>query len=204
MPWQNTGLRCGPFSDEFRMIAEVVKEYVSNECRSDRNVLGPGFFDQHVSVVVEYSRAHAKSLGADLEIVELAAWLHDIAAVQDIAALPRHPALGAEIAQNLLEQNGYPSERIERVTRCILFHSVPVQIGGGAPEEVCVSNADAMSLIVKPAWWFYFLFRVRELGFEEGKAWLLRRVECNWAALIQPARDLIEVQCRQTRELLKA
>ncbi len=186
------------------MITEVVREYVSNECRSDKNVLGPGFFDQHLAVVVGYSKRLAKTLAADPEIVELAAWLHDTAAVRDIAALPRHPALGAEIAQKVLRQNGYPSERIERVTRCILFHSVPVQIGGGAPEEICLSNADAMSLIVKPAYWFYFLFRVRQLGFEEGKAWLLRRVESNWAALIQPARDLIEVQCRQTRELLKA
>jgi len=186
------------------MMAEVVREYVSNECKSDGNALGPAFFDQHLSVVVKYSRMLAGTLGADPEIVELAAWLHDVAAVQDIAALPRHPALSAEIARNVLEQNGYPSERIERVERCILFHSVPVQIGGGAPEEVCVSNADAMLLIVKPAWWFYFVFRVRQLGFEEGKAWLLRRVESNWAGLIQPARDLIEAQCCQTRELLKA
>ena len=189
---------------ESRVIAEVVREYVSNECKSGRNALGPAFFDQHLAVVVKYGRMLAEMLAADLEIVELAAWLHDIAAVQDIAALPRHPALSAEIARKVLERNDYPSERIERVERCILFHSVPVQIGSGAPEEVCVSNADAISLIVKPAWWFYFVFKVRQLGFEEGKAWLLRRVESNWAALTQPARELIEAQCRQTRELLGA
>jgi len=104
----------------------------------------------------------------------------------------------------MLKENNYPSKRVERVARCILSHSVPVQIGSGAPEEVCLSNADSMSLIARPTYWLYFAFRVRQLGFEEGKAWLLRRVESNWAVLIQPARDMIEKEYGQTRELLTA
>jgi uncharacterized protein len=184
------------------MTTETVREYVSNECRSDRNTLGPAFCDQHLSVVVRYSRMLAETLAADPEIVEIAAWLHDIAAVRDIGALRRHPVLGVEIARDVLGRNGYPSARIERVVRCILSHSVPVQIGSGAPEDVCLSNADAMSMIAKPAYWFYFLFGVRQLGFEEGNAWLLRRVESNWAALVQPARDLVEAEYRRTKELL--
>jgi uncharacterized protein len=186
------------------MITETVIEYVSNECKSSRNALGPGFLSEHLSVVAEYGRMLAGTLAADLEIVELAAWLHDIAAIRDIGALPRHPGLGGEIARTLLQENRYPSERVERVSRCILSHSVPVQIGGGAPEDVCLSNADAMSLIARPAYWFYFLFRVRQLGFEEGKAWMLRRVESNWAALIQPARDIIQEEYRRTKALLES
>jgi hypothetical protein len=185
------------------MITDAIREYVSNECNSSRNAFGPAFFEQHLSVVVGYSLRLGETLGADLEIIELAAWLHDISAVQDITVLPKHPGLSAEIAQRVLQQHGYPPERIDRVARCITAHSVPVQIGHGLPEEVCVSNADAMSQIVKPAYWFYYVFRVRQFGFAEGRDWLHRHVESNWAALIPPAREIVETQYRQVQELLR-
>ncbi len=185
------------------MITEVVREYVLNECNNSRNAFGPAFFDRHLLVVREYGSLLAKTLGADAEIVELAAYLHDLAAVRDITTVSRHPMAGAEIARGILQEHGYPSERVERVARCIISHSSPVQVGGGLPEEVCLSNADAISQIVKPVYWLYYVFRVRQSGFTEGRDWLLRRVESNWTALIQPARDLIETEYRQARELLK-
>jgi len=185
------------------MITEAVRGYVFGECDSSKNAFGPAFFEQHLSVVVEYAKRLGGVLDADLEIVELAGWLHDISAVQDIAALPRHPALSAEVARKLLEEKGYPSERIERVARCIASHSVPVQTGHGLPEEVCVSNADAMSQIAKPVYWLYYVFQVRQFGFVEGRDWLRQRVESNWAVLIPPAQDMVKNEYRQVRETLQ-
>lgn len=185
------------------MIVDAIKKYVADECNSSRNAFGPAFFEEHLSVVVGYARRLAGALGADLEIVELAGWLHDISAVQDFAALPKHPVLSAEIARSMLLEKGYPSERIERVTACIASHSSPVRVGNGLIEEVCVSNADAMSQIVKPAYWFYYVFHVRQFGFAEGRDWLRQRVEANWAALIPVARATIEKQYRQISELLR-
>ena len=173
-----------------------------NECNSSKNAFGPAFFGQHLSVVAEYAKRLGGALRADLEIIELAGWLHDISAVQDFAALPRHPALSAEIARKLLREKDYPAERIERVAKCIASHSAPVQTGNGLPEEVCVSNADAMSQIVKPSYWLYYVFRVRQFGYAEGRDWLRQRVESNWAALIPPARAIIEKEYDRTRELL--
>jgi uncharacterized protein len=184
------------------MITEAVREYVFNECNSSKSAFGPAFFDHHLLVVREYSGLLAKALGADPEIVELAAYLHDIAAVQDITPLPKHPVLSAEIARKLLQEDGYPSERAERVAKCIMSHSAPMQIRGGPVEEVCLSNADTMSQIVKPVYWLYFAFRIRQLGFAEGREWLRQRVENNWAPLIPPARAIIEKEYSRTRELL--
>ena len=184
------------------MIVEAIREYVAEACSSSKNAFGPAFFEQHLSVVAGYGKRLGEVLGADLEIIELAAWLHDLSAVQDFAALPKHPALSAEIARKLLGERGYPSERIERVAKCIASHSAPVQIGGGLAEEVCVSNADAMSQIVKPAYWLYYVFRVRQFGFAEGRDWLHRRVESNWAALIPPAKEIVEDEYRQVRAIL--
>jgi uncharacterized protein len=185
------------------MIVEAMKKHVAEACESGKNAFGPAFFEEHLSVVVEYAKRLGQILGGDLEIIELAAWLHDLSAVQDFAALPKHPVLSAEIARRLLGEKGYPAERIERVAQCIASHSAPVQIGSGLPEEVCVSNADAMSQIVKPAYWFYYVFRVRQFGFVEGRDWLRQRVQSNWAALIPPARAIIEKQFAQVQEYLR-
>jgi uncharacterized protein len=184
------------------MMVETIREYVRGECSSSKNAFEPVFFEQHLSVVTEYAKRLGGVLGADLEIIELAAWLHDLSAVQDITALPKHPGLSAEIARKLLGEKGYPPERIDRVARCIASHSVPVQVGGGLPEEVCVSNADAMSQIVKPSYWLYYVFRVRQFGFVEGRNWLRQRVETNWAALIPQAREIIENEYRLVRQAL--
>jgi uncharacterized protein len=184
------------------MIVEAIREYAAEACGSSKNAFGPAFFEQHLSVVAEYAKRLGGVLGADLEIVELAAWLHDLSAVQDFAALPKHPAVSAEIARKLLQGKDYPAERIERVAKCIASHSAPVQVGKGPPEEVCVSNADAMSQIVKPAYWLYYVFRVRQFGFAEGRDWLRQRVESNWTALIPPAREIIESEYRLVRETL--
>jgi hypothetical protein len=122
------------------MITEAVREYTFNECNSSKNAFGPAFFEQHLSVVVEYEKRLGGTVGADLEIIDLAAWLHDLSAVQDFAALPKHPILSAEIARRVLQENHYPPERIERVPKCIVSHSSPIQLGGGTVEEVCLSN----------------------------------------------------------------
>jgi HD superfamily phosphodiesterase len=185
------------------MIAEAIREYVLQECSSRRNAFGPAFFEQHLSVVVEYSRRLAEVLGADLESVELAGWLHDVAAVQDMATLPQHPVLSAEVARKMLREKGYPAERTERVATCIASHSAPIQIGNGLIEEVCLSNADAIAQIVKPAYWFYYVFHVRQFGFAEGRDWLQQRIENNWKALIPPARALIEREYHQVAESLR-
>jgi len=185
------------------MIVDTIREYVAGECRSSRNAFGPAFFDEHLSVVVGYARLLGQALNADLEIIELAGWLHDISAIQDFAVLPRHPAASADIARTILQERGYPSERIERVAKCIVLHSSPVQLGNGLVEEVCVSNADAMSQIVKPAYWSYYVFRVRQFGFAEGRDWLRQRVENNWAALIPQARVLIEKPYLQVGECVR-
>jgi hypothetical protein len=91
----------------------------------------------------------------------------------------------------------------EQVAACIASHATPVQVGGGSTEDVCVSNADAMSQIVRPAYWLYFAFRVRQLGFAEGRDWLRQRVENNWATLIPPAQIIIEKEYHQVAEFLR-
>lgn len=185
------------------MIIDVVRDYTLTECFSINNVFGKAFYEEHIQVVVEYGEKLAKITGADEEIVMLSAYLHDISAVQDIGSMSRHNILGAEIAKELLEQNKYPPDKTELVEQAILSHSTPVKPEQGRMEEVCLSNADAMSQITNPVYWLYFAFEVRKLEYEAGKEWLTQKVESNWQALIDPAKQMIEEEYLLAKQLLK-
>jgi hypothetical protein len=50
---------------------------------------------------------------------------------------------------------------VERFAACHAEFPRRIAPGAGAIEEVCLSNADAMSQIGKPLSWLYYAFRVR-------------------------------------------
>jgi len=133
---------------------------VADECQRESNLLGAAFLEEHILVVADYGKRMARLLDADSEIVEIAAYLHDISAVQDIATLPVHAVASSEIAVTRLAELNCPSESIERVRQCVLAHKSPLRIGEGSLEEVCLSNADAISQVVKLPYWLYFAFVV--------------------------------------------
>jgi uncharacterized protein len=61
----------------------------------------------------------------DLDILKTAALLHDIARVRedrDNSGNIDHAILGAEMAEKILRDFGYPEERIEHVKHCITAH----------------------------------------------------------------------------------
>ncbi len=172
------------------MIVEAIRNRVKEECVRDQNVLGPSFFEEHLEVVAQYGAELAIRLGADAEIVALAAYLHDISAVRDFSTLPTHAQDSAEIARHILDELGYPAERVERVAQCIRTHSSPLQTPGATPEQVCISNADAIAQIVRPAFWCFIAYGVFRMNFEDGRRWQRERRERNWAAMIRPAQKL--------------
>jgi uncharacterized protein len=73
---------------------------------------------EHVTVVAALAVKLAKLTGADEEIVEAAAWLHDIA--KDKGS--NHPQIGADYARGFLVKTTFPAEKIERVAQAIEQH----------------------------------------------------------------------------------
>lgn len=183
-------------------LIEKIRKAVREECERKGNVFGPAFFEQHLKAVAEYAGKLAERFGADKEIVELAAYLHDISAVRDVATLPEHPVRSAAIAREMLIGLDYPGARAERVAEAIASHASPIPLGSGPVEAVCLSNADAMAQIARPAYFLFFAFTVRKLGFDHGTHWLLDRVEANWKELAEPARELIKREYHQARAFL--
>ena len=168
-----------------------IREFVHRACRRKENVFGPSFFDQHLAVVADCATTLAEHLGADVEIVELAAYLHDISAVYDPTTMPNHAKLSADLATRLLLEQGYRQGLVSSVARSIASHSDPLPMGSAYPEEVCLSNADAVARILRPAYWMYFVFGIRKSGFEEGRQRLRSTVEKHWGRPNEPAKELV-------------
>ncbi|GJM40290.1 MAG: hypothetical protein DHS20C20_05720 [Ardenticatenaceae bacterium] len=73
---------------------------------------------EHVTAVVTLAVKLANLTGADVEVVEAAAWLHDIR--KDTGA--KHPQEGAKFALAILPTTDFPQKKIGRVARCIRSH----------------------------------------------------------------------------------
>ena len=100
----------------------------------------------HIEGVVKYSKLLAKKLGADEEICEISAWLHDIIKLKD-SEQAEHHIKGSEEAVRILNGYGYPKERIERIKHCILTHSSDRDNIPDSKEAKIVASADALSLL---------------------------------------------------------
>ncbi len=185
------------------MIDEIRSDVLEACGRAD-NLLTPAFFDRHLEVVAAYARELADALGADREIVELAAWLHDISAVLDLGTLPTHAADSAQLGARMLRARGYLEERAARVAEAIGAHVVPLARGQGSLEAVCLSNADAMAQIAMPAFWLFFAFTVRRLSYDDGLRWYAGLVRQRWEQLIPEARARIEPEHELAMTLAQA
>jgi uncharacterized protein len=74
---------------------------------------------EHVATVVTLAIRLAGLTGADREIVEAAAWLHDIRKFADGEA---HPLTGAAFARDFLPATDFPAAKIEAVAAAIADH----------------------------------------------------------------------------------
>ncbi len=171
-------------------MVETMRGLIEDTCSQGTGPFDADFFTQHILVMTVAADALALTLHADREVVALAAYLHDIAAVEDYGGIAKHPILGAERAGEILSAQGYPAERIAAVQRCILSHSAPLAPGQGTPEEVAISNADAVSQITRPGYWLRYGTVAKKLGYQQGLAWYKERIQSHWQSLIPEARCL--------------
>jgi HD superfamily phosphodiesterase len=79
---------------------------------------------EHVQAVVITALRLAELVGADREIVEAAAWLHDVVeGAESESGEDIHGQLGAETARALLVGTDFPPGKIEAVANAIIQHS---------------------------------------------------------------------------------
>jgi len=171
-------------------VARAVAAQVREECLRPSNRFGPAFFSEHLELVTRLALALAPRLGADPGVLALAGPLHDLAAVRDFSTLSDHAHVSAQLAPGILATHRVESAVAKAVARCIETHSLPVAMGEGTPEQVCLSNADVLSHLARPVYWCFYLFQVRGLDYAQGLAWLRARSGSAWDALTPAAKEM--------------
>ena len=128
------------------------------------------FWEQHVKLVVKEALNLADEYGADKEIVELGALLHDIALVMEVGTKADHNKNGKEIARQILEEYGYPDDRKERVLGCVLHHRSSQYAEN--LEELCVGDADILAHSDNIPMCFGFVYKYNTINTRSIDEWI--------------------------------
>lgn len=177
-----------------RHMIEEIRQMVRDACRSDANAYGYGIWSHHVKQVAQHAEELAPVLGADREVVEIAALLHDIASIRDERDRAYHHEVGALQAQEILAPYDYPPEKVELVTRCIMSHRASIPTSRSTPEEVCISSADAMAHISEVPSLLYLAYVRKGLDIDDGKRWVSDKLRRSWTKLCEAAQDMMLTQ----------
>lgn len=170
-----------------------------------REEFGDEYYRFHVAVVERHACALAQAVGADLEVVSLAALLHDIGRVRHPARQDDHHMTGSEEARLILEAEGCAPETVRRVRGCIERHRGSA---GDLPEnleESVVANADAMAHFdVIP--WLLGVRLAKGRGVAEASRWLRAKLDRDWERklTLPAAREATEANYRAATLLLDA
>jgi uncharacterized protein len=122
---------------------EKVRIFVEEECRKPSSNYGYELYEFHFISVVKYAKLLAEKLGADVDLVQIAAWLHDIGSIKE--GRKDHHITGANIAEEKLRELNYPKEKIELIKKCILNHRGSINNKRESIEEQIIADADAIS-----------------------------------------------------------
>ena len=102
----------------------------------------------HVERVCNLAMRIAREENADLDVVTAAALLHDIArAMEDEGKIADHATEGARMARKILEEVGFPQEKIARVIHCIEAHRFRKGIEARSLEAKILQDADRLDII---------------------------------------------------------
>lgn len=144
----------------------------------------------------------AKKYGADIEIVELGALLHDIAMPSEYGEREQHHIYGAEIAEQLLTELNYPKERIEQVKNCVLNHRGSKDRPRNTIEEQCVADADVIAHFDCIPSLFSLVYKEMNLSISDGKEYVRRKLERDYNKLSPRTRELLKDRYKNIVDVL--
>jgi len=169
-------------------MLENIKEDIKRRCVSPDNFFGEGIYE-HIESVANNAVELAKLYQADIEVCELAGWLHDIASITDYKLYENHHIHGANMAEEILKSYNYPTDKIELAKRCILNHRGSVLKEKTTKEEICVADADAISHYDTLPSLFYLVFVQRKLNINDGVEFIKSKLERSYNKMSQGSKD---------------
>ncbi len=172
-------------------MIEKIRELVKKESESND-------WQFHIQPVVRYALDLAKIYKADLELVELAALLHDIGRIRSDDE--SHEISGQTEAEKILKEFNYPQETIDEIKHCIASHRGSRDVAPQTITAKIIANADAMAHFdIAP---LFFYWRADRYSFSDIVKWVEEKMERNWdkkltlleaKEIIRPKYDAIKL-----------
>ena len=170
-------------------LLSELERIVESACAAETNVFGYDIWSHHINRVVENGKRLAPLFGADAEIVEVSALLHDYASVKDAALYQDHHIHSPAEAERLLRELGYPEAKIEAVKYCIAGHRGSVPGERATPEAECLANADALAHLEGVPALMYLVYVRKGMGIDEGARWIREKLARSWNKLSPQVRE---------------
>jgi len=170
-------------------IIKLIEKEVINRCKSNDNKYGEGAFSHHIKSVVENAVVLAKQCNADVEIVTLAALLHDVASVTNEKYYDDHHIVGSQIAEELLNNINYPKEKIEQIKKCILNHRGSFTKDKLSLEEICIADADALAHFDNIPSLFSMVYKEKKMSIETGEKFVKDKLQRSYNKLSKKSKE---------------
>lgn len=182
-------------------IIEKVRKFVETECNKPESNYNDAY-EHHFKIVVDYALDLAEKKNADLEIVEIAAWLHDMGAI--IYGREDHHITGMKIAEEKLTEFIYDPIKIEKVKHCIFVHRGSQKINTRSLEAKILIEADVLSAFGDIAGLFRVAYYYEKLSRTDGRNSVLKKLQNKWDQLqFEESKELIRPKMEAIRLLFK-
>ena len=185
-------------------LISTISKIVEKQCISEDNIFGYEIWTCHIISVVKYAKTLAKQLGANEELVEIAALLHDYSSIKNEDMYEEHHMYGAIEAQKLLQGLNYPQDKIDIIKDCIICHRGSVKRQQKTKEAICVASADAMAHIDQVPSLLHLAYHNRKMNVQDGADWVSRKIERSFNKLCPEAKDIMKEKYESAKIVLKA
>jgi uncharacterized protein len=172
---------------------QKVYDLVEMECKKETNYFGYGIWSHHILSVVKYAKLLANKLNADVEVVELAALLHDYASIKNKDFYEDHHIYSAKFAEEILTEMNYSLDIIEKIKQCIFNHRGSELGKKNSPEEKIIADADALAHFDNIGSLFYLAFFRHKKDIDEAESWLMKKLKRSWNKIsLEESKKLIK------------
>ena len=182
-------------------LIEKAKAYIFEQCQKDTNKYGMNPYYFHFVPMAEYALQLAQTRWADIEIVWISAWLHDVWSI--MWQYENHNVWWADHAEKILAEWGLETNKIEAIKHCIFAHRGSHEIARETIEAECICDADAMSHFKDITSLFYLAIHTHQLEWEQAHKFVREKLDRSYTKMTPIAKEIIKDKYDAVKLLLK-
>lgn len=189
--------------ENFSEVKKKLYKMVEETILSSKNKFSDTAWKHHILPVIKYCLILGRKMKADLEVLELAALLHDYACFESASFYKEHHIHGSRLAEKFLVKMNVPKDKIQLIKDCIMSHRGSVKIKKKTLEAKILASADAMSHISELADMLHLAYGIYHYKTEEGVKWLQGKLKRSWAKIMPEGKNMVRKDYQTAMKILK-